>query len=108
MEEIVLIIILAIIAWIFISNYLKKKRRKALFEKYGDRQLVEKIIKRMFWQGQTTEQLKDSLGSPVDIDTKILKNTKKEIWKYDQTGKSRFALRITIENGAVVGWDKKS
>lgn len=47
----------------------------------------------------------DSLGRPLDIDQKVLKT--KEVWKYNQTGKGRYALRITLENGEVVGWDQK-
>lgn len=66
------------------------------------------IMKRMFWQGQTPAQLTDSLGCPVDIDRKIMKTKTREVWKYNETGKGRYALRITIEDGAVVGWDKKS
>jgi len=62
----------------------------------------------MFWQGQTPEQLVDSIGHPVDVDKKVLKTKSKEVWKYNQTGKGRFSLRITIENDLVVGWDKKS
>jgi hypothetical protein len=61
----------------------------------------------MFWQGQTQEQLLDSLGRPADTDTKVLKTKTKEIWKYNRVGKNRFGLRVTVENGVVVGWDKK-
>jgi hypothetical protein len=31
----------------------------------------------------------------------------KEIWKYNHSGGNRYGLRITIENGEVIGWDKK-
>lgn len=33
-------------------------------------------MKQSFWQGQTSEQLLDSLGNPKDIDVKILKTKK--------------------------------
>ena len=64
-------------------------------------------MKKHFWQGQTEEQLLDSLGKPKDIDQKVLKTKTKEIWKYNETGKNRYALKITLENGKVVGWDQK-
>lgn len=102
------LIIAFIIMWVLISRYQEKKRREALLVKYGDIEIVEMIMKRMFWQGQTPEQLEDSLGEPVDVDRKVMKTKTKEVWKYNQTGKGRYALRITIENDEVVGWDKKS
>jgi len=105
------LIVAVVIVWASISSHLTKKRREArraaLLAKYDDPKLVEMIMRRMFWQGQTQEQLLDSLGRPADIDEKVLKTKTKEIWKYNQTGKNRFGLRITIENGLVVGWDQK-
>lgn len=106
--EILIFLVTAIAGWMLISSHLKKKRREALLGKYGDKQIVDMIMKRMFWQGQTVEQLLDALGNPVDVDKKILKTKSKEVWKYHQTGKGRYRLRITIENGGVVGWEKKS
>jgi hypothetical protein len=100
-----------LIAWGLISSHLSKRRREqrraALLAKYNDPNLVDKIMGRTFWQGQTQEQLLDSLGQPVDIDQKVLKTKTKETWKYNRKGKSRFGLRITVENGVVVGWDQK-
>jgi hypothetical protein len=52
--------------------------------------------------------LLDSLGHPADIDEKVLKTKKKEIWKYHHMGGNRFGLRITLELNQVVGWDEKS
>lgn len=82
-------------------------RRSALLQKYGDAQVVERIMSRSYWQGQTAEQLRDSLGDPADIDEKVLKTKSKQVWKYQQTGVNRFALRIIVENDSVVGWDEK-
>ncbi len=86
----------------------KKKRRQELIDKYNDIDLVEKLMEGYFWQDQTSEQLLDSLGKPEDIDEKILKTKKKEIWKYNHQGGNRYDLRITLDNDIVVGWDKKS
>lgn len=80
----------SIVAWVLISRLLKKKRRAALLEKYGDEKIVDMIMRRMFWQGQTEPQLIDSLGQPADIDKKVYKAKTKDTWKYHQTGKNRF------------------
>ncbi|KIQ78967.1 hypothetical protein ACM3NY_07695 [Aeromonas veronii] len=100
-------VILAVAFLLFASHYQTKIRREYLMKKYGDKHLVEKLMKRMFWQGQSEGQLIDSLGKPIDIDQKVLKTKVKEVWKYNKTGKGRYALRVTLENGKVIGWDQK-
>jgi len=100
-------IILIVVGLIFWGYYQNKWKRERLIEKYGDADLVDKLMQGMFWQGQTKEQLIDSLGKPLNIDQKVLKTKTKEAWKYNETGKNRYALKIIIENGEVVGWDKK-
>ena len=62
----------------------------------------------MFWEGQTDEQLRESMGTPVAIDSQVLKTKTKEIWKYHQVRKGQFLLRITLEKGKVVGWESRS
>jgi uncharacterized membrane protein len=85
----------------------KKQRIEYLRTKYGDEEIVQRIMNRTIWQGQSSEQVADSLGNPVEIDNKVLKTKKKEIWKYEHQGGTRFNLRITLDNDIVVGWDKK-
>lgn len=87
--------------------YQQKWKRERLMAKYCDEALVDKLMKGMFWQGQTEGQLLDSLGHPLDIDQKVLKTKTKEVWKYQETGKNRYALKIILENSEVVGWDQK-
>lgn len=89
------------------QRYQIKKRKDLLMKKYGNLKIVEMLIKRMFWQGQTTGQLIDSIGKPLNVDQKVMKTKVKEIWKYNSIGKNRYGLKITIENGEVIGWDKK-
>ncbi|MFK3862525.1 DUF2057 domain-containing protein [Pseudoalteromonas rhizosphaerae] len=96
-----------VVGFFVLGHYQNKVRKKRLMEKYRDARIVERLMKKMFWQGQSQEQLLDSLGKPVDIDQKVLKTKTKEIWKYNRTGKGRYGLRITLENGEVIGWDKK-
>lgn len=85
-----------------------KAKRARLMEKYGDADVVDMIMSKQIWQGQTPDQLLDSIGSPHARDEKILKTKTKEIWKYQHQGSNRYGLRVTVENGRVVGWDKKS
>ncbi len=89
-------VVLAVVAMFVYSYYQNKLKRDRLIEKYGDAALVDKLMRRMFWQGQTEEQLRDSLGKPLDIDQKVLKTKTKEIWKYNETGKNRYALCVNL------------
>ncbi|MGL6364653.1 hypothetical protein ACSZMZ_01735 [Aeromonas veronii] len=93
--------------YIIFKSLSNKDKERVSNEKYGDKHLVDKLMKRMFWQGQSEGQLIDSLGKPIDIDQKVLKTKVKEVWKYNKTGKGRYALRVTLENGKVIGWDQK-
>lgn len=98
----------AIIALIsYLSAQSRKRRRLHLLQKYGDSAIVDRILGRMFWQGQTSEQLLDSLGEPADIDEKVLKSKVRQTWKYHRSGRNRFGLRIVLENGVVTGWDQR-
>ena len=96
------------LALVILSKYSQfRKRRKKLMKKYDDFELVRRIQGREFWQGQSSEQLIDSLGKPEDIDEKVLKTKKKEIWKYQHESGSRYRLRITLENDIVVSWEQR-
>ena len=97
-------IVVVSLVWGVIQN---QRKREMLMKKYNNKELVDRLMKGMFWQGQTSDQLYDSLGRPLEIDQKVLKTKKKEIWKYNSTGKNRYALKITLDNDVVVGWDKK-
>jgi hypothetical protein len=103
--EIIIVFMLIVIAWAALSN---NQRQKALLAKYNNAEVVDMIMKKIIWQNQTSEQLRDSLGQPAEVDRKVMKTKIREVWKYFKTGKRRYALRITLENGVVVSWDKKS
>ena len=97
-----------IIFIMFVASYYNNKaKREKLMTKYGDSDLVERLMKKSIWQGQTEEQLIDSIGRPLDVDQKVLKTKVKETWKYDKSGKNRYNLKVIVENGFVIGWDKK-
>jgi uncharacterized protein YecT (DUF1311 family) len=79
------------------------EERQRLVTKYGE-SAANLILAHQVWQGMTDEQLIDSWGIPDDKDTEIKRATKKETWKYGQTGKNRFSDRVFLENGIVIGW----
>jgi len=106
--SLVALAIAVIILYLWYKMTQTKKRREVLLRKYQDEKLVEALMNRTFWQGQTTEQLLDSLGKPHSVDQKLLKTKKKEVWKYNHQGSNRYGLRITLDNDQVVGWDKKT
>lgn len=104
MELIIVLIVGVVVAALVMNNM----RRAALMKKYGDKALVDQLMRRMIWEGQTSEQLIDSIGRPVQVDRKVMKAKTRETWKYNQRSKTRFGLRVTLEDGFVVGWDKKA
>lgn len=85
----------------------KENRIKCLKIKYPDEELYQKILHGYFWQGQTEDQLRDSIGKPCEIDRKVMKTKTTEIWKYDWRRRNSYGLKITLENGYVAGWFKK-
>lgn len=101
-------IVIIVVGYFWHQHNKKEQRLQQLRERYNDEELVQKIFNGYFWEGQPEDQLIDSLGQPVEVDRKVLKTKIKEIWKYNHLGANRFGLRITVENGYVIGWDKKA
>jgi uncharacterized membrane protein len=97
---IALVVIYKIIRRIIFVMYIKRK--------HLDKNLRSLILKHSYWQGQTEEQLIDSLGKPVLIDRSVLKTKTKDVWKYHKKTAKRFGLRIIVENGTVIGWEKRT
>ena len=104
----VVLIVGLIVATVLYKRKKHNDRVWYLTEKYNDQAIVDRIIAGYFWQGQTEEQLIDSIGHPLSKDSKVLKSVVRQVWKYNQLGKNRYGLRVTVENGFVVGWDNKA
>ena len=93
----------------FLYRALKKRRRlKYLEQKYVNKKKVDKIINGDIWQGETAEQLIDSIGNPEVIDDKLLKTQKKVVWKYGRRGAGGYNLIVNLEKGLVVSWEGKA
>ena len=104
----IVIVVAVIVITLFVKYAQKQQRLAYLRTKYGDEKIVQRILQRSFWTGQTEEQLRDSLGAPVAVDNQLLKTMTREVWKYQRSGVNRYRLRITVENGRVAGWDQKN
>jgi hypothetical protein len=104
-------IVAGVIVLIIVQKAAAKKKRleylQYLMGKYGDATIVDHICNHLFWQGQTAEQLIDSLGPPHGVDKKLLKSINREVWKYNPRGVNRYGLRITLDNYIVTTWDQK-
>ena len=103
-----LVVIVVIVALVMANRASKRRKRiEELRRKYPE-DIVQRILAGQIWQGQTEGQLIDALGSPAEVDRKVLKTMRREIWKYGRMSARRFRLRITVENGTVAGWDHKA
>ncbi len=103
----VVMFIVAVIAIVLYKRSQHNRRIEYLTNKHADALVVQKILAKELWEGQTAEQLADSIGHPAGVDTKHMATRKREIWKYKPTGKNRYGLRITLDDDVVTGWDQK-
>jgi len=103
-----LVVIVVIVALVMANRASKRRKRiEELRRKYPE-DIVQRILAGQIWQGQTEGQLIDALGLPAEVDRKVLKTMRREIWKYGHMSARRFRLRIIVENGTVAGWDHKA
>lgn len=100
--------IVAICAFALFKQSQKNRRIEYFRRKYADETVVQQLMQRKYWRGQTRDQLIDSRGEPEKKENKMLKTIKREVWKYDRRGINRYGLRITLDNDIVVEWDDKT
>ena len=95
---------IAVVLVAVIFYFIRKRavRLAYLRAKYGNETIVRRIMERKLWQGQTIDQLLDSVGRPLSIDTNLLKTRKREVWKYQPSGKGRYRTRVTLDDDVVV------
>lgn len=85
----------------------REDARHSLITQRYDPETAQRILSHQIWQGMTAEQLMDSAGMAEAVDTIVMKTKRKEIWKYDQETATRFGMRVTLEDGVVVGWAQR-
>ena len=81
--------------------------RSRLMKRFGDAVMVDTIMEKRIARGMTADMVRAAWGEPADMDEEVLKTKSKHEMKYDQTGKNRFARRVHLEDGLVVGWEIK-
>lgn len=81
-------------------------RRDGLVARFGE-EVTERILRQEVWIGATDEELRESIGAPDDVDERVMKRKTRHVYKYCETGKNRYALRVTLEEGVVTGWEGK-
>jgi hypothetical protein len=85
--------------------YLRNKQRfAALAEAYGEDN-AQRIVSGSVWEGATAEMIRESLGEPASIDQKVMATRVRQVFKFGQTGKNRYAMRVTLDDGVVTGWE---
>lgn len=83
-----------------------RQRFDHLSQRFGP-DIAQRVMHGKLWVGATPEMVQEILGPPVDIDEKVLKTKTKHTWKYSPIGVNRYQLRVSFENGSVVGWEDK-
>lgn len=104
----VAILLLLVAGFVWFKYRKKMKRIEYLRDRYGDEEVVQRILQQTPWQGQTADQIRASMGDPVSIDRKVMATRKREVWKYRPAGRNRYALKITLDDDVVIGWDQKN
>jgi hypothetical protein len=97
-------LVLAIEAYAFFKIMEYKNVRRGLMRKYRSREVVENVIAKRLWTGQTAEQLEDSLGKPIlKYEEKTVGNGA-EVWKFHSYSGMKCDLRVLVECGKVSSW----
>jgi hypothetical protein len=78
-------------------------RRAELVRRYGADEAA-RILAGEVWQGMSEPQLREALGAPAEVTRRQLKTRSRAVYKYRPEGR-RFALRVTLDDGAVTAWD---
>lgn len=84
----------------------QEQRRQYLIQKYGP-ETAQLLLNQNIWHGATCEMMLDAFGQPADIDTAVMRNKHTSVLKYYPKGYNRYGMRITVENGYVIGWELK-
>ncbi len=116
-----LLVVAVILGGFFVRSYLVQKKKDAdalaaklafeqrwlsLCQRFGEEN-ARAILANRFWQGATVDAILESLGRPTDVDESVMKARTKHVFKYYPTGANRYGLRLTFEDGVLVGWDDK-
>jgi hypothetical protein len=57
-------------------------------------------------QGDSRDFVEAALGDPDDISERVMKEKTRHVLKYGRINARSFAMKITLENDEVVGWEQ--
>ena len=80
-----------------------RKRRVRLEAKYATSPHLRTIVEGKIVAGMTEAEVVDAWGKPAQRTHQVLKTKTKDVLRF---GSGRYASRVTLENGRVVGWTK--
>ena len=80
-------------------RYSPAAAEKALISRYGDHEVVRRVMAHECWIGQTEGQLMDSLGLPTSKDIKQTHDSRREEWRFRRGG-----LTVVLEDGLVTSY----
>jgi hypothetical protein len=80
------------------------RREGKLVDRFGA-DVAARVLRGEVWQGQTAEMLREALGEPAALDERVMKKKTRHVYKYGPQGGKRYALRVTLDDGVVVGWE---
>jgi hypothetical protein len=85
----------------------RRERRERLVAMFGQ-DGADHVFHRKLWIGAPEAAAIEAFGPPDEVEERALKTKTKRILKYrDALHSARYSVKVTIENGAVVGWEDK-
>ena len=100
-------VVVAIIVFLIYAYIKDKVKRYDLSDKYQDKEIIEKIMRKVIWEGATEEHVLDSLGNPKERDVKILHGRNTATWTYDNPGEYEYIRNVYFDEKIVIGWETK-
>lgn len=101
------IIISIIIGMCILTTIFQNIKRNELTKKYRNPQIVNNIMLKIIWLGETKEQLIDSFGKPANIKREIHKEYIKETYYYEEYRRNCYRIKIVLKNNKIISWQEK-
>lgn len=111
-----------LVAWVFIARWRKREwqRRidvfdaekrieldriwRTLVEKF-DEETARRVLDSELRIGDSREVVEAIFGEPEDVSERVMKSKTRHVLKYGRLNARSFAMKITLEDDVVVGWD---
>lgn len=87
---------------------MERQRLAAMWDELAarfDGPTATRIMKGEIMQGDSREIVELALGEPEDVSERVMKSKTRHVLKYGRINARSFALKITLEDDHVVGWD---